>query len=80
MIIPTTIATALLFGSQCRNSNCTTTDQHSGSNSKRCTFQNPEDGFRVHVPDGWVGQDVDSFHLPVVFVLVNEGRFFDTGP
>src|SRR5215210_122694 len=28
------------------------------------TFQNTEDGFRVQVPDGWVVQDIDNFHLP----------------
>ena len=38
------------------------------------TFQNTEDGFRVQVPDGWVVQDVDNFHLPN-FRIANEAGF-----
>jgi hypothetical protein len=38
------------------------------------TFQNTEDGFRVQVPDGWVVQDIDNFHLPN-FLAVNGAGF-----
>jgi hypothetical protein len=38
------------------------------------TFQNTEDGFRVDVPDGWVVEDIDNFHLPN-FRTANEAGF-----
>jgi hypothetical protein len=63
MIFLTTIATALLFapnigiaGAQ-QLANIPVVIQNG-------TFQNTEDGFRVRVPDGWVVQDIDNFHLP----------------
>src|ERR687892_2777506 len=39
------------------------------------TFQNTADGFRIHVPYGWVVQDIDNLHLPN-FRIANEAGFF----
>lgn len=73
MIFLTTIATALLFA---LNVGITSAQQLTSIPVviQNGTFQNPEDGFRVHVPDGWVVQDVDSFHLPS-FRAANEAGF-----
>lgn len=38
------------------------------------TFQNAQDGIRLKVPDGWVVQDIDNFHLPN-FVIADENGF-----
>jgi hypothetical protein len=63
MIFLTTIATALLFAP---NVGIASAQQLTSIPVviQNGTFQNTEDGFRVQVPDGWVVQDVDNFHLP----------------
>ena len=38
------------------------------------TFQNIEDGIRLKVPEGWVVQDIDNFHLPN-FLIADENGF-----
>jgi hypothetical protein len=38
------------------------------------TFENIADGFRMHVPYGWVVQDIDNLHLPN-FRVANEAGF-----
>ena len=38
------------------------------------TFHNAEDGIRLKVPDGWVVQDIDNFHLPN-FAIADENGF-----
>jgi hypothetical protein len=38
------------------------------------TFQNTEDGIRLKLPDGWIVQDIDNFHLPN-FRIADEGGF-----
>ena len=38
------------------------------------TFHNAQDGIRLKVPDGWVVQDIDNFHLPN-FAIADENGF-----
>jgi hypothetical protein len=38
------------------------------------TFENVADGFRMHIPYGWVVQDIDNLHLPN-FRVANEAGF-----
>src|SRR5829696_4801832 len=73
MIFLTTIATALLFAP---NVGIASAQQLTSIPVviQNGTFQNTEDGFRVQVPDGWVVQDVDNFHLPN-FRAANEAGF-----
>jgi hypothetical protein len=73
MIFLTTIATALLFASGVGIAGA----QQLASIPvviQNGTFQNTEDGFRVRVPDGWVVQDIDNFHLPN-FRAANDAGF-----
>jgi hypothetical protein len=73
MIFLTTIATALLFAP---NFGIASAQQLASIPVviQNGTFQNTEDGFRVQVPDGWVVQDIDNFHLPN-FRAANEAGF-----
>src|SRR5215210_578566 len=73
VIFLTTIATVLLFApnvgiSSAQQLNSIPVVIQNG------TFQNTEDGFRVQVPDGWVVQDIDNFHLPN-FLAANGAGF-----
>jgi hypothetical protein len=38
------------------------------------TFHNVQDGIRLKMPDGWVVQDIDNFHLPN-FAIADEDGF-----
>lgn len=63
VIFLTTIATALLFAP---NFTIAGAQQLTSipAVTQNGTFQTIEDGFRVQVPQGWVVQDIDNFHLP----------------
>ncbi len=63
VIFLTTIATALLFAP---NFTIASAQQLTSIPAviQNGTFQTIEDGFRVQVPQGWVVQDIDNFHLP----------------
>jgi hypothetical protein len=73
VIFLTTIATALLFAP---NVGIASAQQLASIPVviQNRTFQNTEDGFRLRVPDGWVVQDIDNFHLPN-FRAANEAGF-----
>ena len=73
ILVTVVIVAAYSFCCQCSESKRTTNDRIPPAIENR-TFQNIEDGIRLKVPEGWVVQDIDNFHLPN-FLIADENGF-----